>query len=240
MNLFLRLLAVLLLVPLVGEARLVSMKADNVAVELPREWKYELAPKLKADWGKVALSAKGADGQFVLLAVRAMPGLDPAQAQGHFELLQAPGLQQGWKVSPMRETSIDGMQFHSFTLTRKGQEEPDLLLAVTFTKDSAYTLQLGRPNGNVNDAPVLEDILRSFRLLTPKAALELQILEPAEVSKQEPPKVPLKYVIAAVVTVVAVIGVVQTVLALRSKARRRRRRERRRGQREGLATEPQD
>ncbi len=240
MILFLRLLAVLLLVPLVGEARLVSMKADNVALELPREWKYELAPKLKVEWGKVVLSAKGPDGQFVLLAVRAMPGLDPAQAQGHFELLQAPALQQGWTVSPMRETSIDGMQFHTFTLTRKDVEEPDLMLAVTFTKENAYTLQLGRPNGNVNDAPVLDDILRSFRLLVPKGALELQILEPAEVSKQAPPKVPLKYVIAGVATVVLVIGLVQAVLVLRSRARRRRRRERRRGQREGLAMEPQE
>lgn len=227
MKFFLHLLALLLLVPLAVEARLVSMKADNASVELPREWKYELAPKLKADWGRLLLSAKAPDGKFMLLAVQPMPEAEPMKALAHLEMLQGPALKEGWTVSKLRETLIDGMPFYSFTLTRKGQEAPDVLMAVTFTREHAYTLQLGDPKGSVDDAPVLEEILRSFRLLTPRAPMALQILPVGEVPTKPRPMLPVKWVVGGVLGVVAVIGVVQFILMLRSKARRKRRRQRR-------------
>lgn len=227
MKFLLHLLALLLLVPLVVEARLVSMKADNASVDLPREWKYELAPKLKATWGKVLLSAKAPDGKFALLAVQDMPGADAAKATAHLALLQEPAVKEGWTVSEVRETLVDGMPFHSFTLTRKGQESPDLLLAATFTRDRAYTLQLGDPKGNVNEAVVLEEIWRSFRLLTPRSPLELQMLSPGEAPTKPLSMLPVKWVVGGVLGVVALIGVVQLFLMLQSKARRKRRRQRR-------------
>jgi len=227
MKSFLPLLALLLLVPCAAEARLVSMKAGNASVELPREWKYELSPKLKADWGRLLLSAKGPDGQFVLVAVQPMSVADPMKALAHLELLQAPARKEGWVVSPLRETLVDGMPFYSFTLTRKGRELPDLLMAATFTQQHAYTLQLGDPQGNVDEAPVLEAVWRSFRLLAPQAPMELQIVPIGEAPARPQSMVPVKWVVLGVIGVVVVIGAVQLVLLLRSKARRRRRRARR-------------
>jgi hypothetical protein len=227
MKLFLHLLALLLLVPLAAEARLVSMKAGNASVELPREWNYELSPKLKADWGRLLLSAKGPDGQFVLVAVQPMPAADPMKALAHLELLQGPARKEGWVVSSLRETLVDGMPFYSFTLTRKGREMPDLLMATTFTRQQAYTLQLGDPHGNVDEAPVLEAVWRSFRLLVPQAPMELQILPVGEVPTRPQSMVPVKWVVLGVLGVVVLIGTVQLILVLRSKARRHRRRERR-------------
>lgn len=227
MKSFLHLLALLLLVPFAVEGRQVVMKADNAAVDLPREWKYELAPKLKATWGKVLLSAKAPDGKFVLVAVQDMSGADAAKAAAHLALLQEPALKEGWTVSRVRETLVDGMPFHSFTLTRKGQETPDLLLAATFTRDRVYTLQLGDPKGDVNEAVVLEEIWRSFRLLTPRTPLELQMLSPGEAPTKPLSMLPLKWVVGGVLGVVALIAVVQLFLMLQSKARRKRRRQRR-------------
>lgn len=227
MKFFLHLLALLLLVPLAAEARLVTMKADNASVELPREWTFELAPKLKATWGKVVLSAKAPDGKFVLLAVQPMPEAEPVRALAHLEMLQGPALKSGWKVSNVRETLIDGLPFYSFTLTRKGQEVPDVLMAVMFTQEHAYTLQLGDPTGSVDAAPVLEQIMRSFRLLTPRAPMALQILPVGEVPTKPRPMLPVKWVLGGVLGVVALIGLVQVILKLQSRARRKRRRERR-------------
>ena len=227
MKFFLLLLVLLGLLPLTAEARLVSMKADNVTVDLPREWQVELAPKLKAPWGRLLLSAKAPDGKFLILAVQPMPTAEPVKALAHLELLQGPARKDGWAVSELRETLIDGMPFYSFTLTRKGLEVPDVLMAVTFTREHAYTLQLGDPKGNVNDAPVLEEVLRSFRLITPRAPMELQILPVGEVRTKPQKMLPVKWVVGGVLGVVVLIGAVQLILVLQSKARRRRRRERR-------------
>jgi hypothetical protein len=222
-----RLLALaVLLLPLGAQARSVPFPKENFVVEVPREWNVEKTPKVKASWGRLVLTATGPEGRFLVVGVQDMPGADRAKAEAHLRTLQEPALKQEWKVSEIRETLIDSVPFYLFMVTRKGLEAPDILLAVTFTKNRAYTLQLGDPKGGVDEVEDLDKLLRSFRLLTPMTPLQLQMAGSVTPPVAEP-GLRVRWVVAGVLGVGLLVGVVQWWLGRAARKRRRRRRKQR-------------
>jgi predicted Zn-dependent protease len=225
MNLLLRLLLLLLLFPLGAEARSYLVPKENFSLGLPRHWQEDKERKVKAPWGRIALMAKGDEGRFLLVGVRELPEPTPEAALEHIQLLREPALQKGWKVSGLRETMIDSVPFFLLTITRKGMESADVLLAVTFTRERAYTIQVGDPKGSVEDVPELKEIVQSFRLLTPKTPLDLQ-LSPTGVAAPAP-ALRMRWVLAGVMGVGVVLLLLRLVIDWQAKRRRRERRRRR-------------
>jgi hypothetical protein len=80
--------------------------------------------------------------------------------------MQKPLLAKGWTASPMRDATIDGKPFAIFTMSRDSGP-PFMLMATTFADDHVYVVQLGTPNGNVEEMADLNHILQSFHFLKP-------------------------------------------------------------------------
>jgi hypothetical protein len=158
--------AVVVFISAAAEAKTVSFPADNFSIEVPAEFGSIPLPPMPANCRSISAGRNTSNGHLynVLLYDGKLDGAPQAFLTGMQTGLTKSG--KSWTASQIRDETIKGTPFSVFTVSRE-TGPPFMLVATAFTKEHVYSIQVGLPTGNVEDAPDLKSIVQSFQFLQP-------------------------------------------------------------------------
>jgi len=151
-----------------ASANVISFPAENFSLDVPAGWISSPLATLPPPSRMIAAGRSPTNGNLYNVLMTGLP--IPIAPESFLAGMQKPLIAKGWKASPIRDETIDGIPFAVFTMSRDAGP-PFMLLATAFAENRIYVLQVVDPSGNVETAPELNGIVQSFRFLKPVHAV---------------------------------------------------------------------